>query len=155
VGKKKKEGRAYVVVRLGWDECYGADRSFILVQSDDDDCHTLGRPLALFLDKAKAQARRDELERRDRAELNPFLFIGGEEYRLEDVTSLTPAEFAKRMKEIAPKSRLPRANKYDERDWFGWWESNADNLTEAQRQAVWGLLDKLRLYAVMTAEVET
>src|SRR5262249_42055940 len=98
---------------------------------------------------------RDELERRDRAELNPLLFFGGEAFRIEGVTSLTLEEFAGRMKEIAPGSRLPRPNKYEERDWFGWWESNADKLTDEQRQAVWGLLDKLRLYAVMTAEVET
>lgn len=153
MASKKKKGGAYVVVRLGWFERYGADRSFGPVQPEDER-RTLGRPVALFLDEAKAKGRRDELERADRAELNPFLFVGGEDYQLEDVTSLSPEMFTRRMKLIAPGCAGPETNEDGELDWVGWWEAHADGLGEQQRQAVWEALDRLRLYAVMPVEVE-
>ena len=151
--KKKKDNSAFVVVRLGWTERYGADRGFDLVEPEDDD-RTLGRPIAVFNDKAAAEARVAELERQERAVLNPFTFIGSDYYRFGVISSLTAEEFADRMKALAPKARLPKANLDQERDWFGWWEENADGLTEEQRQSVWDLLDRLDLYRVMTAELE-
>jgi hypothetical protein len=151
--RKQKEAQAFVVVRLGWEERYEDDRSFDLVETEDEG-RTLGRPLAVFTNKKDADARKEQLEREEREALSPFTFVGRAEYHLRGVTSLSLEQFLAKLKEIAPKARLPKTSKYDERDWNGWWEKYADTLSEEQRQGVWELLDRLELYRVMPTEVE-
>jgi hypothetical protein len=150
--KKKSEKQMFLLVRVGWEERYGEDRSFSLVETEDG--RPLGLPLAVFADEKAAKARKAELEAEERQELNPFLFVAGEEYGLQDVSTLSADEFAERVKKLFPKVPLPRAGKYKERDWVGWWEQHADSRTEDQRQAVWGLLDKLEFYKVLPTELE-
>ena len=151
--KKKAPDEAFVVVRRGWSECYGNDWSFYLVSVDDDPKRVLGRPVAVCADKAAAEARAEQLEREARETLNPFVFVGNDEYSLRNVTSLSPEQFADRLKKLFPKARLPKENADEERDWFGWWSKLADGITEEQWSAVWGLLDRLKFYAVMKAEM--
>jgi hypothetical protein len=79
--------------------------------------------------------------------------MDADDYYLRDISSLSAEQFRARLKELAPKARLPRPNRYGERDWVGWWAKYADTLTEEQRQAVWGLLDKLEFYRVLPTEI--
>jgi hypothetical protein len=150
--RKKTNSQAFVLVRLGWEESW-EDRGFARVETEDAG-RTLGRPLAVFTDKQAAQARKEQLEREERSALNPFLFVASDDYRFQDVSALSREQFAARLKELAPKARLPRPSQYGERDWVGWWEKYADTLTEEQRQSVWELLDKLEFYRVLPTEIE-
>jgi hypothetical protein len=150
--RKKTEAQAFVLVRLGWEDRYG-ERSFTRVETEDQD-RTLGRPLAVFTDKRKAEARKEKLEREERAVLDPFTFVGSDEYSLQEVSSLSVEEFEAKLKELAPKARLPRPGRYDERDWTDWWAKYADTLSEEQRQSVWELLDRLEFYQVLPTDME-
>ncbi len=149
--RKKAPGELFALVRRGWDESYGDEWNFSRVETGEDD-RTLGRPIAVFGDRKAAEARKRELEREARAELNPFVFLNDEEYTLEEVTSRTQKEFIAGVKKLCPKARLPRAGKYGQRDWVGWWEQVANGLSEEQRQAVWGLFDRLEFYGIVTVE---
>jgi hypothetical protein len=150
---KKTPKEVFVVVRRGWSEEYGDGWNFAPVRPEQKG-RVLGRPVAVYADRAAAEARAEQLEQEARATLNPFVFLGAcSEYELESVTSLPPAEFDARLKERFPKARLPRMTTYEHRDWFGWWSKLADGLTERQRAEVWGLLDRLRFYAVLPAEM--
>jgi hypothetical protein len=151
--KKKSETATFVLVRVGWEEGYAEDRSFSLVETEDG--RSLGLPLAVFAREESARARKAELEAEERQDLNPFLFIGGDpEYSLQQVSTLSEKKFVARLKKLFPKVALPRPGKYQERDWVGWWEKHADSQTEHQRQAVWGLLDKLEFYKILPTELE-
>ncbi len=150
---KQIAGEVFALVRRGWEENYGDEWNFRRVETGDDD-RILGRPIAVFTSRAAAEARKAELEREARGELNPFVFLGDEDYLLEDVTSRTQEEFLAGLKKLYPGVRLPRARKYGERDWIGWWEKLADSLTEEQRQAVWELFDRLEFYGIVTIEAE-
>jgi hypothetical protein len=150
--KKKTEKKAFVLVRIGWEERYGTDRSFSPVSTEDG--RPLGLPLAVFADEKSAKARKSELEAHEREELNPFLFVGDEEYTLQEVSSLNAKEFDERLKKLFPGIALPKPSKYEERDWVGWWEQHADARSEEERQAVWALLDRLEFYRVLPTEVE-
>jgi hypothetical protein len=153
VAKKKTAGEVFALVRRGWEENYGDDWNFRRIETEDDD-RTLGRPVAVFADRAAAEARKGELEQEARDELNPFLFLNDEEYLLEEVTSRTQEEFIAAVKKLFPKVRLPRAGKYGQRDWIGWWDKLAGELNEEQRQAIWGLLDRLEFYGIVPIEAE-
>jgi hypothetical protein len=150
--RKKKDSQAFVLVRLGWEE--RDDRAFSRVLWEDNTERELGRPVAVFTDRESAEARKEHLEREERESLDPFTFLGPDDSYLEEVSSLNADVFAARLKELVPKARLPRAGKYSDRDWAGWWAKHADALSEEQRQAVWGLLDKLEFYHVLPTEVE-
>jgi hypothetical protein len=114
----------------------------------------LGRPVAAYADRAAAVARAEELECQARETVNPFLFLGtSSEYELRSLTSLSSEEFDARLKKLFPAVRLPRMMQSEYRDWFGWWAKLADRLTEEQRAAVWELLDRLKFYGMLTAEM--
>jgi hypothetical protein len=150
---KKTPKEVFVVVRRGWMEVYGDGWNFAPVEPEQEG-RVLGRPVAAYADSAAAEARAEELERQARETINPFLFLGtSSEYELESVTSLSPEEFAVRLKKLFPAARLPRMMHSEYRDWFGWWAKLADALTEEQRAATWGLFDRLRFYGVLTAEM--
>jgi hypothetical protein len=150
--RKKTAPQAFVLLRFGWAECEEGP-CFECVKTEDADPR-LGWPLAVFTDRQAAEARKEQLEREERSALNPFAFVGPTEYDLQNVSSLSVEQFAARLKELAPKARLPRLRRYGHRDWVVWWARHADTLTEDQRQSVWGLLDRLEFYRVLPTEME-
>lgn len=151
--RKKVSKEAFVVVRRGWEEGYGDDWSFSEFRPEEQK-RVLGRPLVVCADKDAAGARAEELEREARQTLNPFLFVGPNEYTLRSVTSLTAKQFTARLKKLFPESPPPGKNEDEEYDWYGWWAGLADRLSEEQRAAVWELLDRLKFYGVMEAKME-
>src|SRR4051794_9569545 len=109
--------------------------TYFPVRTEDEE--VLGRPVAACADRAEAEALAADLERQAREAVNPFLFVGPDDYVLETASSLSPDEFAARLKGLYPGVRLPRKGKYGARDWYGWWAKLADGLSEEKRAAVW------------------
>ena len=53
----------------------------------------------------------------------------------------------------APAEQRPNADSGGEYiDWLRWYDGLADTLTDAERDAVWDLLDRLELYRVVEVE---
>jgi hypothetical protein len=103
-------------------------------------------PLRLFDDRAAAEAYRDECERLARVGRCPFL-LAGEGWDVWAATSLEPEQLDSRLWEL---NIMPPEE--DDTDWAGWWHSTP--MTDEQREAVWGLLDCVRLYSVVELEME-
>jgi hypothetical protein len=150
--RKKADRQAFVLVRLGWEQNY-RDRSFSRVWAGEEG-QSLGRPVAVFSDRQAAQAHKKELERQERSALDPFTFVGPGDYDLRDVSSLSAEQFAARLEELVPKAPLPQPGEYGEPKWTEWWAKVADTLSDEQRQAVWGLLDRLEFYHVLPTQIE-
>jgi hypothetical protein len=98
-------------------------------------------PLRLFGDRSAAEAYRDDLLARLRLGLNPFEL----QRQLSELTSLKPAAFYVCLwgLNVAP----PVMD--DVIDWPRWWRETAPDLTREQIEAVWQLLDRLRLVEVV------
>jgi hypothetical protein len=102
-------------------------------------------PLQSFLSREKAEAHRRELERPARKGVNPFIYNGYGE-TMADFTTLPPQEFNEGLR--FDRRGRPLDNLYD------WWELNSDRWTDAQRDAVWEMLDHVRFYQVVPMAVE-
>jgi hypothetical protein len=38
--------------------------------------------------------------------------------------------------------------------WLAWWDERVDAMTDAQREGLWGLLDRLRFHSVTEVNLE-
>jgi hypothetical protein len=123
-------------------------------QNSDDERH--GIPVAALTTRAAAQRRAEELTRAARLETNPFLLEGGE---LEFLSSLEEETILDRLTGLGlPPPGVISGHEYSWRnglrDWAAWYDDLASQLTDAQRDGVWDLLDLLVLYAVVPVKLE-
>jgi hypothetical protein len=116
--------------------------------ADGYDGPSYGEPERVFADRKAAAAFARELARAGRAILNPFHAGGPEDW-------ITGGE--KKLVEAVKKLGLkpPKVKKgYYYTDWPGWWNQTYYDMTEAQRDAVWDALNKLKLYQVVSTTLE-
>ena len=151
MGKQKAKARSlFLVVRRGWRDRY--EGGYDWFRNDEGRPDKSGRPLAAYSDRAAAEARAAELEAEARATLNPFAFL--ETYWLQDYSSLALNHFEQKLRKLLPGIRLPRKDKHGERPWLGWWARVVDRLSDEQRAAVWGLLDRVQFYKVVPSKLD-
>ena len=106
-----------------------------------------GEPERVFADEKAARKYAKERARAYREYMNPFywggsdLIRGGEKKLTEVVTKLG----------LKPPTRK-KSDYYT--DWSGWWDRNYPDMTEAQRDAIWAALDRLKLYQVVKTTLE-
>jgi hypothetical protein len=106
-----------------------------------------GTAVKTFRDRARAEEYRLREERKLRRSHfpNPFAMMG---LGLESQTSLSLDEFREAIRKLGlyPPERAW--------DCYDWWEQNKDDLTPEQEDALWGLLDQVRLLEVVETEIE-
>src|SRR5262249_13172130 len=111
-------------------------------------------PLRCFLSRQKAEAHCREVEVRERHEVDiPFRY-GGEGTDLADYSTLPFEEFRSRLQALGlpgPVSRRRRS--YAWQNLWEWWEQNGGQLTPAQFDAVWGMLDRIHFFQVAEVKV--
>jgi hypothetical protein len=98
-------------------------------------------PVALFADRAAADALRDHLNADGRTTLNPFVFLDDDPdayFHRDELDQL-----------VLP---LPLPTRNRRQDWVEWWDLCQDEATDEQRAAVWELCDQ-PLFEVIRAEV--
>jgi hypothetical protein len=147
--KKPPPGKGiYLVQRLSWG-LGGDDEGPSYYRYEGDQ----GTPLFGFRNRKAAEACCRQLEQQARREVAPFDFYDGE---LELLTSLSPAEFPKALRQLGLKPPTVRTfpTKYKTIDWPAWWAAVAADLSDAQRQGVFELLDQLHFYEVIQAEID-
>jgi len=106
-------------------------------------------PLRLFTDRPKAEEWANGLGRAARGQLNPF-DLG---YFITELTVLSEMELQERIVDLGlvPPDEHPGLQAWS--DWRGWWEATVGTMAEAQRDGVWDLLDRLRLYEVFPLDL--
>jgi len=147
--KKPPPGKGvFVVQRLSWN--VGGDRAGPCFCNDEDD---QGTPLRCFRSREEAEACCQELEQQARRELSPFQFHMGE---LELLTTLSEKEFRQALGKLGltPPTGTAFRTEWRSIDWRVWWDAVAADLTDAQREGVFDLLDELRFYEVVQAELD-
>jgi hypothetical protein len=155
----RKKVTVYTVQTVWWDYTdeyyYRVDGKYH--DSDDESLAFEGSrpvPVKSFLSREKAEAHRDELERKERGDQNPFMW-GGLGESLADYTTLKAETFLDRVRALGVKP--PRYDKRGRGKMFevgGWWEDVSERMTDEQRHAVWDLLDKVRFFTVVPMQVE-
>jgi hypothetical protein len=147
VGKPPPGKGVYIVQRLSW--ALGGDESGPSCYRDDGD---QGTPLCCFRSRKQAEAYCRELEQQARRELSPFQF--GEE--LELLTSLKKPALDRGLRQLGLKPPTAKAFRaeWGGIDWRAWWDAVAADLTDAQREGIFDLLDRLRFYEVTQAEFD-
>jgi hypothetical protein len=130
---------AYVVQKVGWtfnDQWYYRDGM------EDDE------PITAYATRERAEAERLRLECAGWKGAGSPLAYGSD---LEDVSSLTEAEFIERLNALGliPERLRGATDIY----WRDWWEMVERELTDGQRQALWQMMDRLRLYEIVAVEV--
>jgi hypothetical protein len=109
-------------------------------------------PVAAFATVEEAECRARDLEREGRRLRNPF-WAGHwgmwRNSRSEDdfLSSLTALG-------IVDLPKAARRSNHLTRNWYVWWEQNADEWPDEVFQAVWDLLDLDRLYDVVPVEID-
>jgi hypothetical protein len=129
--------KVFLVRRLGWE--YGDD-FYYRTESDD-------APVMSFLDPAKAEAHRRELEWayvRDQ-KINPFGYIDAS---LEERSSLPPAQLYRGLRKAGMTLETGR-----EDDRISLWQQY-DALPDEGKRRVWGVIDRLRFFEVVQMKVE-
>jgi hypothetical protein len=106
-------------------------------------------PDRLFATKSAAAAHAAALNRELRAYINPFE-SNSPQYAM---TGGEKAFFAllKKLKLTAPKKP---PGEYSYIDWEQWWDRSYFNMTDAQRDAIWDVLDKFYWYEVKSTTLE-
>jgi hypothetical protein len=130
---------AYVVQKVGWtfnDQWYYRDG-----QEDDE-------PIIAYATRERAEAERLRLERAEWKEAGSPLSYGA---YLENVSSLTEAEFIERLEALGLMPDRLRGERHIY--WRDWWEMIEDDLTDEQREALWLMMDRLHLFEVVEVEV--
>jgi hypothetical protein len=123
-------------------------------------------PLALYPTRERAEAERRRCEEATRRLVSPFAFPAPHEYCTGGdylgVSSLTYTRFLKAARGLGvPLPRLPTTRtvsptghcEYRSGPWLAWWDEHVDTMTEEQREAVWGLLDRLHFHTVVQVEL--
>lgn len=133
----------YAVQRRGWAMAPYSDEP----TCQDWELEQRGVPVAWFASESDATRHAVELSRAARAETNPFQF---ENQSLARLTSLGEAALTERVVALG----LPSPSEEPWRDWVVWYDDLASQLSDAQRDGIWGALDQLVLYGVVTVEVD-
>lgn len=145
---KTKPQVAYLVRRVAMDA--GGE---VVMTGDYPDRSRV--PLRAFADKSKAEAERDRLLAVARRTVNPFALMDSvwlEFYttRSDDfLATLDSLNVPRPPDEVAAHGDIICG-----RELTRWWDTTAPNLSDAQRDAVWALLDKLAVYDVAEIELE-
>jgi hypothetical protein len=105
-------------------------------------------PLRLFDRREQAEEHCRVLKRAAQAFLNPFALLGPY-LRLDLLTSLRDEVLRD---QILLLGLMPPVEEWP--DWAAWWRQTASLMTEEQRDGLWALLDKARLYEVTAVELE-
>jgi hypothetical protein len=113
-----------------------------------------GVPVRAFDTKAKAAKYARDLTEEAKRELNPFQFT------YQDVDLLMKGDgdelalIAALEKQKLPSPQHVARTSYGSHniDWPRWYDEIADSLTDAEREAIWNLLDRLELYRVVEVE---
>jgi len=146
-----KKRTVYVVERLSWhfwwDDHGGSNQPVCNDNNSGDEQG--GVPVAAFADRVRAKKLCAELEREGRAEVCPFQFNNGEP---ECLSSKSDEEFIGTIREMGLEP--PFAPKRGYVNWYHWWQKVEPRVTPLQREAVWDLLDQVKLYRVVKCELE-
>jgi hypothetical protein len=140
----------FVVQRLSWTVMQ--DESGPVFYRNEGD---QGTPLCCFRDRERAEAYCRELQRQARRELSPFRFIQELEF-LEDLTSLSEKALCQGLRKLGLKPPTVRTfpTKWKTINWWAWWDAVAGDLSDAQREGIYELLDRLHFYEVVEAELD-
>src|SRR5262249_15267779 len=117
----------------------------------DREKHDGGVPVRAFVDRAKAEALRDELEREARRQTSPFHFL------LADLEGLGGAEaFCSALLELGAPAPPPEVlgDELPSEKWAAWWDGVSGDLTDEQREGVWALFKGHHFYEVEPAELD-
>jgi hypothetical protein len=145
---------AYVVQQVHWE--YNDEYFYRL----DEETGELGdadaggpAPLRTFLSRTKAEAWWRKREEEARGDQSPFDYgaLGG---RLEDYSTLSPAEFGDRLRDagVSPPSFGENGRLRDAL--WEWWDHNVIDMTPSQRSAVWDALDRVRFYEIVETTID-
>jgi hypothetical protein len=129
--------RVYLVQRLGW---------FLGEEEGRPNCERAegdnGVPVRAFLSRPRAESFCRELERRARREMAPFQFAPA-------YPGPSAAQALAGLGIRPPTAQeYPRQGARDRIDWWAWWDAVAQELTDAQREGLWGLLEGVHFYEV-------
>jgi hypothetical protein len=111
-------------------------------------------PVEVLTRREDAERRCRELEREAREHVPPF-----HSYHVRDMTSLTPPELCRRVRELGlPSLPNPPADPGYHFQWdsplYEWFKRHVDAMTAEQREGFLGLFDKWRFYDVVPMELE-
>lgn len=96
-------------------------------------------PVRLFADRTAADAHRDELNAAARKVVNPFHLLEVPDLIAEALEPL--------------RLPLPWPATEDDEEWRGWWDLCQDDISEAQRTAVWELFADQPLFETLRVQV--
>jgi hypothetical protein len=145
-GSRPQPKKLYLVQRLGWNVWEDGGRP--ACSRDDSDC---GVPVRAFNGRKQAEEFCREQERQARRELSPFQFH-------HDFTEEEEERLLAGLRELGLEP--PTAQEFPYRDsenlieWRAWWDAVAPGLSEAQREALWDLLEGVHLYEVVAIDWE-
>jgi hypothetical protein len=112
------------------------------------ECTIYGFPERVFAEKHDAEQYAAALSKQLRATHNPFSLV-------QPAFVVTGGE--RKMRAIVTKLGLTAPTAMEGSpytDWGGWWDQLYYDMTDAQRDAIWDALDKLRLYTVVKTTLE-
>ena len=142
--------KLYLVQRLSWCTAGAEDLQRGIAENHIE---PEGVPILAFTREAAASARAKQLTAEARRELNPFQFMYNdvESIMHGDEEALLLALGKMDLPFVALK-RYPTNYSREIIDWPAWYDDIADDLTDAERDAIWNLLDRLELYRVVEVE---
>lgn len=106
-------------------------------------------PDRVFATKAAAQKYADQLNRELRILTNPF----GEYLGPADLVSEGEDAFIALLKKVGVT--IPKPQKGERYvDWEAWWDRSYFDITDAQREAIWDVLDEFEWYGVKQTTLE-
>jgi hypothetical protein len=128
--------RVYLVQRRGWFLGEAEGRPSCWRHEEDN-----GVPVRTFLGRQRAETFCRDLERQARREMAPFQFApagpGPSAQALAGLGLRPPTA-----------QEFPRRGARDRIDWWAWWDAVAPELTDAQREGLWGVLEEVHFYEV-------
>ena len=127
VTKPKKPTTAYIAVR----EMVSVNESYT-------------EPDRVFVSKGAARKYAEQLNRELRALTNPFDDDHDPPMLIRDGDDDTLIALLKKLGLAVPK--VPASERYI--DWAAWWDRAHFEMTEAQRDAIWDVLDEFEWYKV-------
>lgn len=139
--------KLYLVQRRTWYGEYGV--------YDDPDCiEGGGVPVAMFATRKEAAARVRELEKQARREMSsPFLLLTAEVFDSE--LGFTDEEFCAAIRALGLKPPKEKKVRYGScRPWAAWYDEIAETLTPDQRDGIWALFAKVKVYEIVAVPVE-
>ena len=140
---RSKKLTVYVVQRISWEYNDEFNERYY------DPADTTNS-IRSYLTREKAEAHRQELERRERGSRNPFDY-GGDATGLESFTTMTREEFFDHIERVGfvPPGRRGQAGF----PWWGWFD-DLRRLTDEKRHAVWDALDLVRFFEVAPLSID-